>query len=259
MTIFSSSIFAQMPRQSSRQMKIGSRVIFPIRKKPTRAQKRKLQPQSADLMRYAQFLSQPKTGIFRLFPDLGCEDNPNVIRADKKCLEAIPESSFYSFREKQHTANYLSDIRLQNNYLISDGLLAQGFLVVLGDVGLENVSLETEGISFMKTYSALTESAQVQKQFSQMRKGIKSGNFLYRKALPVSENMTYALRVVAYQGNIYQMFRGYRYDLLGGDKRIDLTVTFRIIGKTADGGITVLWKELDRRDAPKFQRVKKRL
>lgn len=257
-TISASQIFTQSPRLISRSLTSGSRNIFPVRKKPTGRQKKKLQPASADLAKYANFLSQPKTGIFRLFPDLGCEENPNIVKADKKCLEKIPESSFYSFREKEHTAEYLSDIRLKNNHFITDGILTNGFLVNLGDVELEKVSLSTDALTFMKNYSAQAESAEAQKQFVQMSRGIRSGKFLYRKVFPVTENTVYALRVIAFRGSLYRTFRGYRYNLLQGDKRIDMTVAFRVVGKNEDGSVTLLWKELDRRDAPKFQFSKRK-
>ena len=257
-TISATQIFAQSTRRTSRSLTSGNRSFFPIRKKPTGKQKKKLQPNAADLAKYADFLSQPKTGIFRLFPDLGCEENPNIVKADKKCLEAIPESSFYSFREKEHTAEYLSDIRLKNNHFITDGVLTNGFLVKLGDVELDKVSLSTEALTFMQNYSAQADSAEAQKQFIQMSRGIKSGNFLYRKAFPVSENTAYALRVIAFRGGIYRTFRGFPYNLLQGDKRIDMTVAFRVIRKNEDGSVTLLWKELDRRDAPKFQFPKRK-
>jgi hypothetical protein len=44
--------------------------------------------------------------------------------------------------EESTRRNFLSDIRLKNDHLITDGTLAQGILVALGDVALETVSLE---------------------------------------------------------------------------------------------------------------------
>lgn len=255
-SVFAVGAFAQVSMRPVRA-RMG-RIILPERKKPSDEQKRLLQPNSADLSKYARFLKQPKTGIFRLIPDPDCEENPNLIRADRKCLEAIPESSYYSFREKEHTAKYLSDIRLKNDYIITDGILTQGFLVRLGDVRLDDISLETDGLDFMQNYSATAESNEAQEQFSQLARGVNSEDFLYRKIFPAAENTTYALRVVAFRGNLYQTFRGFKYDLLDGDKRIDLTVAFRVIRKNADGSLTLLWKELDRRDAPKFKFTKRK-
>src|SRR5687767_10957223 len=96
--IFLSQICAQPPRRVS--LTDGKHYGFQIRKKPTREQKKQLSPGYEDLIKYARFLQQPNTGIFRLLPDLNCDENPLVIKVDEKCLSAIPESSFYSFREK---------------------------------------------------------------------------------------------------------------------------------------------------------------
>lgn len=255
--LFAGLAFTQIFIPSNRSRNRGNVRFLPERKKPNKEQKKVLEPNQLDLTKYSRFLTQPNTGIFRLLPDPGCEENINVIRADQKCLEAIPQSSFYSFREREHTEQHLSDIRLTSDYLISDGMLSQSFLVRLGDVKLEDVSLETDGLDFMQNFSAIAESVKAREQFLQFARGVKSEDFLYRKIVFANENTTYALRAVAFRGNLYQMFRGFRYDLLDGDNRIDITVAFRIIRKNDDGSLTLLWKELNRRDSPKFKFEKK--
>lgn len=254
--IFLSQICAQSTGRIS--LMSGRRYGVPVRKKPTREQKQQLSPNPGDLIKYAEFLEQPNTGIFRILPDLNCEDNPLVLKADEKCLKAIPQSSFYSFREKEYAAKILSDIRLENNHLISSGVLAQGILVELGDVPLENVSLNSEGLDFLNRYVPNSSATEAQKQFLEIAKGISVGKYTYRKAFPVKENTTFALRVIAYRGNIFRTFRGYRYDLLEGDKRIDLTLAFRVIRKSTDGGVTLLWKELERKKSPRIDFLKKK-
>lgn len=256
--LFAGFAFTQTSGISIRSMRGGNSRDIPNAKKPNKEQKKVLEPNQSDLTKYSRFLDQPNTGIFRLLPDLKCEGNINIIRADKKCLEAIPQSSFYSFREREHTPQHLSDIRLVNDYLISDGMLSQSFLVKLGDVKLEDVSLETDGLNFMQNFSAIAESVEAREQFLNFARGVKSEDFVYRKMLPVNENTTYALRAVAFRANLYQTFRGFRYDMLGGDNRIDITVAFRVIRKNDDGSLTLLWKELDRRDAPKFKFAKRK-
>lgn len=226
---------------------------FILRTKPNREQKRRLQPNQQDLIKYAGFLEQPQTGIFRLMPDVGCTENVNVIRADATCLNYVPESSYYSFREKEHTIEMLADIRLRNGFLISDGILSQGIMVHLGDVELEKLSPSAEGLEFLSNFAPHTQGIEAQKQYLQMMRGVKIGKFEYKKAHPLIENTTYALRVVAYRGNVFRSFRGYRFDVLDGDKRIDLTLAFRIIRKDSDGSVTLLWKEIGRRDAPRLQ------
>lgn len=231
---------------------------YVLRSRPTREQKRKLQPSARDLARYAGFLEQSRTGIFRLMPDVGCAENVNIIRADATCLNYVPESSYYSFREKEHTIEMLADIRLKNGYLISDGILSQGIMVSLGDVELEKLSPAAEGLDFLTNFAPHTQGTEAQKQYMEMMRGVKVGKYEYKKALPSVENTTYALRVVAYRGNVFRSFRGYRFDLLDGDKRIDLTLAFRIIRKDADGSLTLLWKEIERRAAPRLEFPKRK-
>ena len=249
-------VFAQRQRPSL--MGFPGAGNFLLRTRQTKEQKKRLQPAAQDLERYAAFLEQPRTGIFRLMPDLGCAENINVIRADEVCLNFIPESSSYSFREKEYTIDLLSDIRLRSGYLISDGLLAQGFLVNLGEVDLDRVLPQSAGVDYLSKFAPHAQGAEAQKQFVQTMRGIKVGGYEYRKALPLVENATYALRVVAYKGSVFRSFRGYRFDVLFGDKRIDLTIAFRVIRKEADGAATLLWKEIERREAPRLELRKRK-
>ncbi len=242
--------FAQAQRPGITMMRRTGNFI--IRTRPTKEQKKRLVPNPQDLKTYEQFLEQPRTGIFRLMPDTGCTENINVIKADAVCLQYIPESSYYSFREKEHTIEILADIRLKNGVLISDGILSQSIFVHLGEITLEEIVPTLEGLEFLADFSPSSQSPEAQKQYTQIMRGVKVGNYEYKKALPMIENATYALRVVAYKGNVFRSFRGFRFDLLDGDKRIDVTIAFRVIRKEQDGAVTLLWKEIERKNAPRL-------
>ncbi|HEX8287087.1 MAG TPA: hypothetical protein VF556_03780 [Pyrinomonadaceae bacterium] len=253
--IFTNQICAQARIEEKKTAKftLGNQGYFPIRRKPTKEQKKLLLPSDQDAKSYTRLLGQPGTGMFRLLPDLECEANTLVIKATETCLNAIPESSFYSFREQEHTQEILADIRLKNNHLISDGILSQGILTELGDVSLENLTTASKGLKFLNEYEPNVLNKEAQKQFMQMAKGVKFGEYEYRKIVPVRENTTYALRVIAYKGNIVRSYRGYRFDLLAGDKRIDLTLAFRVVRQDKDGAVTIVWKELARKESPKLK------
>lgn len=242
--------FAQLQRPSLTGIRRAGSFI--VRTRPNKEQKKRLQPNAQELKKYEQFLQKPRTGIFRLMPDIGCTENINVIKVDDVCLKYIPESSFYSFREKEHTIEMLADLRIRNGYLVTDGILSQGILVHLGETELDKIETQTEGLEFIAKFKPETQGEEAQKQFVQMIRGVKIGKYEYRKAQPIYENGTYALRVIAYQGSIFRSFRGYRFDILGGDKRIDLTIAFRVVRKDEDGSITLLWKEIDRKESPRL-------
>lgn len=254
--IFPGCLYAQLQRPSLTVIqRAGS---FFLRARLTKEQKKRLQPDPSDLEKHERFLAAPRTGIFRLMPDIGCTENVNVIKADAVCLNYIPESSYYSFREKEHTIEILADLRLRNGFLITDGIFAQGMLVNLGEVELENIVSTSDGLKFMTSFSPNPLGSEAQKQFLLLMRGVKVGKYEYKKAVPMVENATYALRVVAYKGNIFRNLGSYRFDLLAGDKRMDLMLAFRVIRKESDGSITLLWKEIERREAPRLEFPKRK-
>ena len=240
-------------RDSSR-----GRNFFPFKAKRYKVQENRLKPNPEDVAKFAEFLKQSKTGIFRLVNDFGCESNVYVIKVDENCRNSIPGGSFYSFREKEYTTAYLSDLRLKDGLIITDGILSQNILVRLGDIPLENLSINSEGMKYLIDFVPEIQSSEATKQYIDIVKGVRKENHEYRKVLPSVENNTYAIRIIAYRGSVYRNFRGWFFDLLAGDNRVDLTIGFRIVRKDPDGSLTLLWKELERKKAPKLKNDKKK-
>ncbi len=239
---------------------LAKREALPFKAKRTRDQNKRLSPDMGDLSKFAPFLRQPKTGLIKLFFDLGCEENANIIYASEECLKWIPNSAFYSFREREHTNEYLSDLRVEKGNLISDGILSQGILVSLNDVSLDNLTFNSNGMKFLVDFAPEANSKEALRQTQQLTKGVKSNGFVYRKSLPIVENTTYAMRVIAYRGKFWRVYRGINFNVLDGDNRADLIVAFRVVGKSDNDNVTLLWKELQRKEAPKVifpQKAKK--
>ena len=226
---------------------------FPFKVKRSKDQEKRLLPNPEDLARYESFLKERRTGIFRLMSDVDCESNVYVIRVDDNCQNAIPGGSFYSFREREHTTAYLSDIRFKDGLLITDGVLSQNLLVRLGNIPLNDLSTASNGMKFLTEFVPETINTEATRQYIEIVKGIKSDKYEYRKVLPAVENMTYAVRIIAYRGSFYRNFRGWIFNLLDGDERVDMIVGFRVIRKDKDGSVTLLWKELERKKSPKLK------
>ncbi len=93
--------------------------IKPLTKKEKARISKILTPNAEDLVKYKDFLQQKNTGLFRLFPDIGCESE-NIIRTDGDCENFVSGSWAYSFRLKNHVKADFSDIRFSEKYLISD-------------------------------------------------------------------------------------------------------------------------------------------
>jgi len=153
----------------------------PLTAEQRAAIKKILTPNSEDTEKYKNFLRQSNTGLFRLFPDFGCESN-GVLRVDGDCANLVPGSWFYSFRQKDYSKDTFYDIRMKDGNLITDGFLSQGILAALGDVPLENVSLADGGLKFLVDFKPKINSQEVKEQFLQIATGMQSDGYKYSKA-----------------------------------------------------------------------------
>lgn len=239
----------------------------PYTKEDLKKIKLQLETDPQDLITYKDFLQKPKTGIIRLFPDFDCESS-NIIRTGAECENFIPGSWSYSFRTKNRTWLDYSDIRFYGTDLISDGFLSQGIIVPLGDIPINDVSLQTEGMKFLSDFVPETRSSEAKKQFAQIAKVVEHDGYQYSKRVRAVENITYAMRLVAYRNEKTISFiyddkitaKDLRFLKLNEmDKRADVIVCFRIIREDSNKSIELLWKELNRQDAPKliFQKKEK--
>lgn len=200
-------------------------------------------PNSEDITKYREFLKQKRTGIFRLFPNLGCEQG-RILRVDGDCANAVLNSWSYSFQNKDYGEG---DLKLDTQSLISDSFLSQNIIVGLGDVPLENVSLGLNQAKFLLDFKPEAKNKKAREQFWQISKKITVNNFIYGKVIRTDENATFLMRIIAYRLSII------RFPEFFNKKRRDKIIAFRIIRKDSDDSITILWKELADKKSPKLE------
>ncbi len=220
---------------------------------------RKIDP--ADLARYASFLKQDDTGIFRLFPDYDCLER-KYIRIDGPCAEFVPLSSSFSFRTGGYTDRFYQDIGFSVDNIVTGAFFSQGTLVSLGDVPIEQVSLGHPALTRLVRQVPSPDVPSAREMAAELTNGIAVGDYRYAAKLKADENTTYVVRSTAFKlgsslppltqkTSMTEM----RFHSLVHDKRADIVVVFRIIRRDEDG-VTVVWKELDHKDAPKLKFAK---
>lgn len=217
-----------------------------------------LAPSLKDTERYKTFLEQPHTGLFRLMPNFGCSQI-NTVSADERCLKSAYIGEYFSFRTEDYSGKDWFDITFEDGNLISRGFFSQGILTSLGNVPLEDVSIENNGIKFLADYQPAATLEKVREQSKQINAGINFNNYQYAKSLKATPEASYALRVIAYRSEIKNAGRSRpitKEDLkvmnINADKRTDLIVAFRIVRADDDGSLIILWKQLRESKAPKI-------
>ena len=214
---------------------------------------------AADIARYNEFLRRDNTGIFKLFPDFDCVAK-NVIRIDGDCKDFVFASSSWSFRKVGYSHPYYHDLGFNHGEIYSNPFFAQGILVALGDVPIEGLAVSEKGLKFLLDFEPAPDPAKAKNAATKLSAGIESGGFKYASHLGPSENTTYALRSIAY--NLANTLPSpsettstseLRFHTLALDKRADVIVVFRVIRKGVDGSLTIIWRELERKEAPKIR------
>jgi hypothetical protein len=223
---------------------------FPGTVKLSKSDKKLVAPEAEFSAKYQEFLKQPKTGLLRLLA-FSCSGDENGKDCKGNGITAL--GSAYSFRRNEYQLHSWADLWLNNNFFVSDVLYGQGWLVALGDVEIENLSLTSKGADFLSLLTPASDLILAENQFEQSVEGIEENKLVYRKFLPVNENTTYVLRSVAYRGKFIRSINGWlKRDMTKGDTRADVIIAFRVIKRDAEGNVTLVWKELSRKDAPEL-------
>lgn len=237
------------------EFQIRQTKIKPLYRKPNAEELKLLAPGVRDLQTFSEFLSNKNTGIARLIIDMDCDKGSDVVVSTPHCLKyAMPGAgASYSFRVRNYQNKNLADLNFTGDLFTTPGVLKHGILVNIGDIPLESLTLDSKElnalIQFVPTYDfkkAATFSAMLEK-------GIDGGDVLYKNDASVRENTTYALRSIAYRGEVNQIIEGIAYNELEFDERSDILVVFRIVRLVPGESVTILWKELSNKKSPKME------
>lgn len=235
-------------------------VVAPFYRKPTKKELSMLATDYDLKQKFSAFLNREDTGMFKLTVDVGCAENVNLVAASEKCLNwTMPGAgNSYSFRLNSYRLRRLADLTFSKKHFVMTGVLAHGIMVNIGDVALENINLQTNGMKFLNEFQPAVDFESAKTIDGKLIEGIERDGFLYCRGLVALENTTYVLRSIAYNGKVMRAVRGITYNELEFDKRKDITVAFRVVRSHGDGSLTILWKELSIKDSPKIKRNKDR-
>jgi len=213
-----------------------------LRKQSSKKEKLSLAPTAEDKASFAEFLKQRNTGLIRILPR-GLYEGRIKIRG---------AGAYYSFTRLTHEYGYGSDIELQMfplipssddasplipPYIFLTGFAGAdyGFFVPLGDVPLEEVKLEHDGVKLLAGYRPPSAEPRARAEARLAGYGFKQGLYEYKHDAAVIVNCTYALRSIVYD-------------------RSDVLVAFRVVRQEIDGSVVILWKMLKRFSPPALAR-----
>lgn len=158
------------------------------------------------------------------------------------------------------------DIRLNRTRLVADGFFSSSLLVNLGDVPIESIGVDSVGMNFLTSFQPDHEVKNVKLQNEQIGHGVTADGFFYSDNVNVAANMTFATRIIAFEGDNTSFKRFDRdrdheatskirakFSSLKYDRRSDVIAIVRVVRVDDDGSVTLIWKKLREIDAPKLR------
>ncbi len=246
------------PVKTNAEAKIFRDNIEPIYREPTKEELAAVAPNEEDTKTFAEFLRQKNTGLIKLIPENNCGEKAKTINAAPECAKfTMPGGgASFSFRTENYRIQHLGDVNYTGRSFRAFGTLAHGIFVDLGDVPIDKIDLNSAGMDFLAKFQPANNFKEAQEIAVKLDAGIKNETFVYKNLLPAADKTTYAVRSIAYQGTVTRSIQGITYNELELDKRKDMIVVFRVVRRDADGSVTILWKELSKKDAPKLKENK---
>ncbi len=225
--VFSLNAFAQSKSREEIQKKIET-----ARADLASLEKQFLAPSEADRAAFAEFLRQPNTGLIRLLPREIYDSE--VYRKNKKTITMRGGGAYYSFSRRTHEYGYGSDIELDSGYL-SVGFAGAdyGLLYKVGDVALDEITVEQPNLRFMSEYVPPTAEPEARMEARKFGQGTSVDGITYKRRLPVEVDTTYLLRSINYS-------------------ETDVLVAVRVVRKDSDGSVILAWKMLRNYPVPKL-------
>jgi hypothetical protein len=202
------------------------REIAAKRAELSRLEKQFLSPSEEDKAAHAEFLRQPDTGLIRLLPR----------ETKESALTIRGGGAYYSFKE--HTNEYVnsSDLSLEQGQFTTGFAGANyGMLASLGDVPLENLSLEATAAQALAQHIPAEDEPHARIEQRKSSQGTTIGTVTYKSRVQLRLNSTYLLRSVNYSAS-------------------DSLVAFRVVRIDNDDSVIILWKQLKKYPTPYLAR-----
>jgi hypothetical protein len=231
--IFATTLFvaalATIPINAFAQAESRDELLKTIEAKRTELavlEKQMLEPSEEDRLAYTDFLQQPQTGIVRLLPREKYDDQAYK-NSTKSSVTIRGGGAYYSFSRRSHDYNSGSpEISLEMGQL-SVGFAGANYggLTSLGDVPVEQITIEHPGVRFLAEYSVPYELPDARSEARRFSQGVPLGGAIYKGRILATVNATYVLRSMNYMAS-------------------DVLVAFRVVRQDTDGSVIIVWKLL---------------
>ncbi len=205
-----------------------------------------LVPNADEVQKYATFLTQPGTGLFKLL-----NMDRVTITADQLGAQPLYKryrggGSYYSFIKQRHDVDDWAQLKQQKSafhagtaqvdWAVSseEGVSFKrtkvfgkslALFILLNDFTLESVTPTHESVRVLKSLVMPTKRNDFADKIKLSAAGFKADAYSIVSSVPIKLHSTYLLRSVIFN-------------------QADMLIAFRVVREDADGSVHILWKKL---------------
>lgn len=215
--------------------------------------RKKLAPSEEEKRMFAEFLRQPRTGLIRLAAETDCAKILDISHPDIECLNYyLPgKAKAFSFRRADYSHKAYADVERSRSMFVSPGTFILGLISPVGDSPIEQFEADDADVLALSRFAPATRMDEVVRQDAGLVAGLRIGDLMYRKAVPIRENTTYLLRSIAYKVRFLNLPKTEKpKGSLDTSDRRDIVVVFRVVRTGVDDSLLLLWKEIIQKESP---------
>jgi hypothetical protein len=213
-----------------------------LRKQASKKEKLSLAASAEDKVAFRKFLNGSQAGLIHLIPRVLYENKLKIsgggayysftcltheVYDGYGCGSHIELEAPWIIVNHKHVPPTIKDYTFETGFAGFD----YGFIVMLGDVSIEEVTQKHDGVKFLVDYRPARSEPVARAEFQRARGGIWINGYKYASRAPVIVNQTYALRSIVYDSS-------------------DVLVIFRVVREKSNGSVVIVWKMLKRFFAP---------
>jgi hypothetical protein len=218
----------------------------PKKPKLSKEAKAALAPPDDLKLAYKDFLKQKNTGLIRLLPPISKIERMMVSAENPTAHIPFRDGgASYSFSNRKYGDYFVSpELRLEiNTYLCNNHSPGNafwmtsyiGFITKLGDVALEDVTLDRKEARFLVDLKAPNREPAADEYKRMSTSGFEKNGVSYRWCAPAENNTTYLARAIQFEN-------------------VDLLIAFRTVREEPDGSFVILWKILRKNPITYFKK-----
>ena len=209
-----------------------------------------LMPPASYFEKYKRFLKKGKNGIFRIFPDKGC-DKGLTISAEElgKCADSIPikgSGSLFSFRFQSHLGFGRDpwDLHLIDGKFIAGNDSVEALIAEIVDADIIDVDLNTVPFREFAAYKPKRSTSAIRAQNVRLAAGDTIDGHTFTSTAAAKLDSVYAMRIVAY--HVPAKSNGIMGKTRFPGRGVDIRLAFKVVGQENDGSLVIIWTELKR-------------